>query len=440
MKTALLIEDDAEARQSVGVILREAGWKVFEAEDGESGIQLAKQHRPAVVVCDLLMPRCNGFQVIRALRADQALRHCQIIVTSGRDYAVDRYNALEAGADEYVTKPFRASLLLELMGKQEICEVSRPTLFSAIPAAAPAKSYLRFWGVRGSLPTPGHDTVFYGGNTSCVEVRADGEIIILDAGTGIRGLGLELAKEFPDTPIHVSLLLTHTHWDHIQGFPFFAPVYGKGNLIRVYGFEGARDGLATILSSQMESPYFPVGIKELPGTVSIEELKTMQFRVGDVRVSCCFVNHPGICVGYRLDTSRGSLAFLPDCEPYLTTPPYIPEGKDEREAVAYATAQDARLVNFLRGVDHLILDSQYDSEEYLTHRGWGHGSLNEVVALALRARARCLYLFHHDPAHDDTKISHMVSQARMQVSNASGDLRVEAAREGETVELDAHGR
>src|SRR4051812_33683177 len=177
-------------------------------------------------------------------------------------------------------------------------------------------AWLRFWGVRGSIATPGPTTVKYGGNTSCVEVRAGGQIIILDAGTGLRLLGRELTAEFADEPLEATLLLTHTHWDHIQGLPFFLPVYRPQNQLRILGFEGARHGLNNVLTSQMESPFFPIGLREVPANVRVEELKEMNFMLGPVRVEACLANHPGICVGYRLFTSRGSIAFFPDNEPH----------------------------------------------------------------------------------------------------------------------------
>src|SRR5438094_5382223 len=149
---------------------------------------------------------------------------------------------------------------------------------------------VKFWGVRGSIPTPGPTTIRYGGNTSCVEVRAAGEILILDAGTGLRLLGQQLAGEFNGQPLNLTLMLTHTHWDHIQGLPFFLPVYQPQNSIRVLGYEGARAGLATVLAAQMEVPFFPVSWSDLPGTIKIEELKKMQFSIGKVRVHAKFLN------------------------------------------------------------------------------------------------------------------------------------------------------
>ncbi len=294
-----------------------------------------------------------------------------------------------------------------------------------VPAVAPspAPTRLKFWGVRGSIPTPGPATVKYGGNTSCVEVRADGQIIVLDAGTGLRLLGLELIAEFDTQPLELTLLLTHTHWDHIQGLPFFLPVYKPQNHLRILGYEGARHGLEVVLAGQMESPFFPIGLREVPANVRIEELKVMDFKVGPVRVQACFASHPGKCVGYRLFTSTGSIAFFPDNE--------LP-----REDAS----GNQRMIDFLRGTDVLIMDTQFDPEEYLKHIGWGHGCLDDVVALALKAEVKKLFLFHHDPGHDDAKISHMLTQARKLVTGRKGNLQVEAAREGLTVELPAPGR
>jgi phosphoribosyl 1,2-cyclic phosphodiesterase len=277
---------------------------------------------------------------------------------------------------------------------------------------------LKFWGVRGSIPTPGPTTVHYGGNTSCVEVRADGQIIILDAGTGLRLLGQQLVAEFDTQPLEATLLLTHTHWDHIQGLPFFLPVYQPQHHLRILGYEGARHGLEVVLAGQMESPFFPIGLREVPANVRIEELKEMKFEVGPVRVQAALANHPSNCVGYRLFASDGSIAFFPD-----------------NELQPQDAGANRRMIDFLRGTDVLIMDTQFDTQEYLEHAGWGHGCLDDVVALALQAEVKQLFLFHHDPNHDDAKVSRMLAHARQLVAARKGQLLVEAAREGLIVEL-----
>jgi len=298
---------------------------------------------------------------------------------------------------------------------------------------------VRFWGVRGSIPTPGPSTQHYGGNTACIEVRADGEIIIMDAGSGIRPLGLRLAEEAQGRPLSLTLLISHTHWDHIQGFPFFAPAYNPKNQLRILGYEGAHAGLLTILSSQMESPYFPVGWKQLPSNIVLEEQKTLSFQIGAVECQAAPLNHPGICMGYRVNTSCGSVAYLPDNEPFqrYKYSSGAPSPPGSTEVIEYARRMDQKLVDFIQGVDVLIVDSQYDATEYQTRVGWGHGCLDDVVALAVHGNVKRLFLFHHDPGHDDIKISQMVGWSRDFVSALGEPMIVDAAREGLEVVLKA---
>lgn len=270
--------------------------------------------------------------------------------------------------------------------------------------------------MRGSIPTPGPKTVRYGGNTTCLEVRCGSKIIILDAGSGLRNLGIALRNEFKQRPLKLSLLLSHTHWDHIQGMPFFAPLYQANCRLHILGPEGAKKSLAAVVTGQMESTYFPVPFSRLPSNITIEEHRRFDLSIGPVKVRALRANHPGVTVGYRLDTPGGSLAFFPDTEPR--------PGGDDRD-----------MIEFIRGVDLLILDSQYDRLEYAQHAGWGHGCVDDSVWLALKAGVKKLVLFHHDPDHDDKKIEALEKYARRLAARAGGDLKVEAACEGMTLQL-----
>ncbi|MDX1953574.1 MAG: response regulator [Verrucomicrobiota bacterium] len=432
MKKLLLIDDDRVFRASLMTPLREHGWTVWEAEDGETGMNLAREHKPDVIVCDLLMPRFNGFQVCRNIRAQRDIfANTRIVVTTGSGYTSDRSNALDAGADEYLIKPIRGTHLVELLEK-----FVRERNFDGVPIIPSMPSVegvkLRFWGVRGSIPTPGPSTVQFGGNTSCVEVRADGELMILDAGTGIRMLGLHLMQEFKDKPINLTLLISHTHWDHIQGFPFFPVAYNPKNSIRVLAFEGARKSLEATLSSQMESPYFPISMQQMPGNIVIEELKDMSFVVGRNRIEAAFTNHPGICVGYKINTIDGSIAYVPDVELFqrMRASTNVEHSADVKEAEDFARRRDQRLVDFLRGADVLIMDSQYDCEEYPRFIGWGHSCVDDTVGVAIEAEVKRLYLFHHDPLHDDTKLKKMEADAQALAKKLGSNLEVIGAREG----------
>jgi phosphoribosyl 1,2-cyclic phosphodiesterase/CheY-like chemotaxis protein len=446
MKTAVLIDEDQSQRNQLSAWLTEGGWQVLVAEDGEAGMDLVVKHRAELVVCDLLMPRCNGFQLCRMVRQEEALKfHTKVVVTTGGGYATDRANALQAGADECLVKPLQRDpflkLVSQMMGDWETGRFVRPNRKPSAPAGPgnlvvplddPPR--VRFWGVRGSIPTPGPTTLRFGGNTACIEVRAHGQIVVLDAGTGIAPLGAQLAREFAGKPFSVSILISHTHWDHIQGFPFFEPAYNPKNQVRILGYKGAREGLAATLSGQMESPYFPISMSELPSNVSIEEMRDLKFNLGELEVESTYLNHPGLCMGYRLNTSAGAIAYLPDNEPYQRyryhSTAQGAAGGVSPEAIEYARRQDQRIIDFVSGAEILIIDSQYDSTEYPSRIGWGHGCVDDVVALALSAKARRLYLFHHDPRHDDAHIDQMVQWARNFVQMLGETLEVEGAREG----------
>jgi len=261
--------------------------------------------------------------------------------------------------------------------------------------------------------------VRYGGNTTCVEVRRGNDLIILDAGTGLRRLGQSLlANKADNRRLNLNLLITHTHWDHIQGLPFFAPLYEPRRRLRIFGYEGARTSLVAALTGQMESTYFPVPFSRLPSNVEIQELETYDFALGKFQIQAHRANHPGVCVGYRLTTPEGRIVFFPDTEPQPAGP-------------------DPELLEFIRGTDVLILDSQYDSAEYRRHTGWGHGCVADSVCLAVLANVKRLVLFHHDPDHDDRKLDALVRQARAQALKAGSKLAVEVAAEGRVIKLTA---
>jgi phosphoribosyl 1,2-cyclic phosphodiesterase len=289
---------------------------------------------------------------------------------------------------------------------------------------------VRFWGTRGSIATPGPQTVRYGGNTSCVEIRSEaGTLLVLDCGTGARLLGQALMAERAATggSLEGSLLIGHTHWDHIQGLPFFAPLFDPDGRWQLYGPRGLGRSLAETLAGQMEYQYFPVSLDHLGGGVSYHDLVEGTFDVGDVSITAQYLNHPALTLGYRIEADGVSVVYAADHEPF------------DRELAGggdlLAGRDDADHVAFLRDTDLVIHDAQYTAAEYPAKAGWGHSTMEYVVDAAALGGARRLLLYHHDPLRDDDAVDALVEQARARAAARGYRGEIDAAAEGAVVDL-----
>ncbi|HET8771441.1 MAG TPA: MBL fold metallo-hydrolase [Gemmatimonadaceae bacterium] len=289
---------------------------------------------------------------------------------------------------------------------------------------------VRFWGTRGSVPTPGPGTVRYGGNTPCVEVRTDdGWLIILDAGTGIRELGRALLERSNGAPIQGDIFLTHAHWDHIQGIPFFAPIFGRGNHFTIWGSQSLEKSVDQVVRDQMSPVVFPVTFEELDATIDFRELSEGTRSEGTgYDVTAFAVQHPGGALGYRFTESgarSGALVYVSDNE--LGTHPRYGSSQDWRE----------RMVEFVRGARVLVHDTTYTVDEYDHHRGWGHSTFSDAVELALEAGVEKLVLFHHEPRRTDDQLDVCLAECRAMVKarGVEHHLQVIAAAEGLSLTL-----
>jgi phosphoribosyl 1,2-cyclic phosphodiesterase len=251
---------------------------------------------------------------------------------------------------------------------------------------------VKFWGVRGSIPVPARDYLACGGNTTCVEIRAGKSIIVIDSGTGIRGLGMSLEEEFAGSKLEIHVLLTHFHWDHIQGLPFFAPLYSAKHEIKFYSVHPP-DKMRELLEGEMSTPYFPVDFDLLPAKRSFESLTSDVLRLPDASVYPFPMNHPQGALGFRIEVSGRVITHASDLE----------HGDPQL---------DLTLRKYGANSDLLIYDAQYTPEQYPSKQGWGHSTWLEATRVARDCSAKRLLLFHHDPGHDDTTMQTILNQAR----------------------------
>ncbi len=285
--------------------------------------------------------------------------------------------------------------------------------------------FVRFWGTRGSIPTPGNKTRRYGGNTSCVEVEANNTLFIADAGTGLRELGLDLQNR-RSGPVEAHLLFSHTHWDHIQGFPFFLPAYQATTRMHVYEISRSDDRFAKLLLGQMRSEYFPVAFSDLGGSIVPQHFTHGRTEVANVRLQTLEQTHPGRSFAYRFETQGQCVVYATDNELDLA----LQNAEEVSRDPEVPRQCPEEYLRFIAESDLLIADAQYTDEEYPKKVGWGHSRVNTIVDAAVQAGVRQLALYHHDPLHSDDQVDAILEAARKRVALRGSSLSVFAAREG----------
>ncbi|HCY14582.1 MAG: MBL fold metallo-hydrolase [Curvibacter sp. GWA2_64_110] len=294
---------------------------------------------------------------------------------------------------------------------------------------------VKFWGVRGSIASPGPHTVRYGGNTTCIEIRTDNnELIILDAGTGIFPLSQTLLTELP---VQANVFITHSHWDHIQGLPFFIPNFIPGNLLRLHGaFDPVSGkGVEQVMSVQLQYSYFPVREAEMKARIEYVTLAPEQpIQVGSATITPYLLNHPVINFGYRIESHGKSMFFTGDHEPPYNI--YEPGDAEYAEYQAFVDEKQTAILKAVQGVDVLIADTSYTAQEYPAKKGWGHGTFESSIQVARQAGARVLYCTHHEPTRSDDALEAAFAQALADNPAPPADkTEIRLAREGDSYEF-----
>ncbi|MBI5185928.1 MAG: response regulator [Nitrospinae bacterium] len=405
-KKVLIIDDDKTLLDIAARYLKKAGFETLALEDSSMAMKKIESFNPDVVVVDLMMPKIDGLHLLKSIKEAKGFGKIKTIAVSAKSFEFDKNRAYEMGAQFFLKKP-----------------LDYESLVAAIDRVIKDEMKIVFWGTRGTLAKPGPETLKFGGNTSCVSVElTQDRLFIFDGGTGITELGKKMMAS--RKRYKMNFFITHPHWDHINGFPFFMPLYQQGNEMVVYGSSHGNVSLREVISGQMESIYFPVTLRAFGSRVYFKEIFEGDYEIEGLSLKTLMLNHPGITLGYRLANASGkSMAYITDNE-------LAPEEVDKDGSHARK-----KLVNFLDGVDVLIHDSSYFDEEYKKRVGWGHPPLTEVLKLAAEAKVKNVYLTHHDPDHDDARVEEKEAAARRFFEERGLDIQCYSAIEGSAVIL-----
>ena len=400
----LIVDDDTSTIEIYKRLLERDGHQVTSLTSSIDVLAKIAEIKPDCVLCDLIMPNFDGIDVFKKLRDQNNFSRPLFIIVTSKHFDSDRKRAVDMGVDGYLTKPINPETFVN-----EILEILQETLT------------IQFWGIRGTLPVPGEKTVRYGGNTNCVTLTvAKKHFFIFDAGTGIKELSNHLVEKNV-FPMKAKILITHPHYDHINGLPFFAPLFMSGNEFEVIGTVQDDKNIEALISSQMDSVHLPFTIKQFAAQLTFKDINEEEFFIGDVGVRTMLLNHPGKCLGYRMEYKNKSFCYITDNELYLENNPH------------YNHFELERLIQFIKDTDVLVMDATYTDEQYLQKTDWGHSCISQVVDVADKAGVKLLCLYHHDPDQDDKDIDLKLQSAKSLLKARDSRTVCIAPREGEKI-------
>lgn len=397
-----IVDDDQSTVAIYTELLTKAGHQVSSLTSSTNAFNQILQLQPDCVISDLMMPGLDGISLYQEIRTLEKNKQPKFIVATSKLFEFDRKQAIEQGVDGYLTKPIIPETFVE-----DIFEILQPRM------------RIRFWGVRGTLPVPGKKTLRYGGNTNCVTLNfGKKHFFIFDAGTGIKELSNCLIKE-NNFPINAKIFISHPHYDHINGAPFFVPFYLQGNEFEILGASHHGISMEKLFSGQMDTIYFPITIKEFAAKLSFRSLQEESFYIDELEVQTILLNHPGQCLGYRIQHGKKSFCYVTDNELYLEDSPH------------YNQHDVDRLIKFIEKTDVLVIDTTYMDDEYSRKVSWGHSSVSRIIDIADKAKVKKLCLYHHDPDQFDVDIDAKLKFAKELLKARQSKTRCVAPREGD---------
>lgn len=407
-KKILIADPDEQLLHLLKIDSRAGDYEIETARDGHECISKIDSFKPDLLLVEMLLPHIHGMKILRDLKYNAATKHIGVIITTAQLMIQNYQAAINLGCSYFLEKPFEIATAFALFkrflegslspdpfsGKQSTMEGAHCYL----PKAHPSDSYIKFWGTRGSNPVSGPDYVRFGGNTCCLEIRDGSDLIIVDAGTGIRPLGQAMSAF---NPKKINLLISHTHWDHVAGFPFFGPLYDPECEITIWTPIGFEKTTKELFTDMLAYAYFPVRLDDIKATLVFKDIEEgIPFQIGNIVVDTHYAYHPGATVCFKFKVGKTLFGYATDNEFLM--------GHHGNPNLIHKTSPlltpYQSMIKFFTGCDFLIHEAQYTSEEYQKKVGWGHSSITNAAVLILQSEMREWIITHHDPKHTDQDI------------------------------------
>ncbi|MBX9922974.1 MAG: response regulator [Rhabdochlamydiaceae bacterium] len=439
-KKILIADAEIEFLQALKSSKKAEKFSLEVATTGSDCLKKMESFKPDLLIVDFMLPEIHGIELLKTAKNNQSLRKTGVILTSYHPMIQNYQIALKLGANYFIEKPITQTAFFELIEQffaGTLNSIPFPPRKKPVQPYSPSQmpkshnpSYLKLWGTRGSNPVAGAEYVRFGGNTPCLEIRNGEDLVIIDAGSGVRALG-QILPDHPGKEMHI--LLSHTHWDHLLGFPFFYPIYQSNREIHIWSPVGFEKSTKELFADMLAHAYFPVSLDDIQSSIFFHDLRDGQsLSFGSIQISTHYAFHPGPTLCFKISIKNKTIGYVTDNEFLMGN--HLPPKQSEKKESLFTPY--AGLLSFLSGCDLLIHEAQYRDEEYLDRVGWGHSSLSNASVLLKKTGIKKWVVTHHDPRHTDEYLLQKQQEHISTMEELKHECLVQFAYDGMMISVD----